>query len=449
MLNKYVLLDIENPNSRGNSICAIAVITVEEGDIVDKKYSLINPEDRFDAINSKITGIDASQIQEAPTLKDYWSEISGILLNNVVVGHNITYDLSVLEKALHRYDIEIPGFEYSCTLELSRKYMNVDSYKLESLSNYIGYTYEAHVAINDALAAGKLFEYLQCNYTDSSDETHFFYPDNKTKEKIEECLITNLNTLSGIIEGITADDIVSGKEIERLKSWIEENTINRQYTLFAKIISELSRILEDNIVDEYEQIKLKHLVTEYSCSKMYCETTLGLQVLQGILDGIACDYSIEESEILKLDKWLQEHDYLSGIYPYDKILRLVQDVVEDGTIDQDEKNMLLKAFEEIINPMDVKSTKAEEAGLDGKLFCLSGEFTSASKSKVSKKLQEKGAIEKSGVSAKVDYLFVGGEGSDAWKFGKIGGKIAKALELQEKGAKIHIIAEEDMQALLG
>lgn len=449
MLNKYVLLDIENPNSRGNSICAIAVITVEKGDIVDKKYSLINPEDRFDAINSRITGIDASQIQNAPTLKNYWSEISDILLNNIVVGHNITYDLSVLEKALQRYDIDIPGLEYCCTLELSRKYMNADSYKLESLSNYIGYAYEAHVAINDALAAGKLFEYLQCNYTENSDETHFFYPDNNTKEKIDERLITNLNTLSGIIEGITADDIVSEKEIERLKSWIEDNTINRQYTLFAKIISELSRILEDNIVDEYEQIKLKNLVTEYSCSKMYCETTLGLQILQGILDGIACDNTIIEAEILKLEKWLREHDYLSGVYPYDKILKLVQDVVEDGMIDQDEKNMLLKAFKEIINPMDVKSAKAEEAGLDGKLFCLSGEFTSASKSQVSQKLQEKGGIEKSGVSAKVDYLFVGGEGSDAWKFGKIGGKIAKALELQEKGAKIHIIAEEDMQALLG
>lgn len=367
----------------------------------------------------------------------------------MVVGHNIAYDLAVLEKALQRYDINVPGFKYCCTLELSRKFMKVDSYKLESLVNYIGYTYDAHIAINDALAAEKLFEYLRNTYTIDSDAIHFFSLENKTKEKIDERLISNLNALSGIIEGITADGIVSKKEIERLKCWIEENTINKQYMLFAKIIEELSLILEDNIVDEYEQIKLKYLATEYSSSKMYCETTLAIQVLQGIIDGISCDNKIAESEILKLQKWLQEHDYLSGVYPYDKILRLVQDVLEDGIIDEDEKSTLLMVFEEIIYPMDKKNTKVEEFDLEGKMFCLSGEFILASKSEVSQKLQEKGAIEKRGVSAKVDYLFVGGAGSDAWKFGKIGGKIAKALELQEKGIKIQIIAEEDMQSLLG
>ena len=75
MLEKYVLLDLENPNTRGNSICAIAVVLVENDSVVKQKYTLINPEDRFDAVNAKITGIDASQVQDAPTLKEYWSEI--------------------------------------------------------------------------------------------------------------------------------------------------------------------------------------------------------------------------------------------------------------------------------------------------------------------------------------------------------------------------------------
>ncbi|MBQ4523639.1 MAG: hypothetical protein IJA10_11910 [Lachnospiraceae bacterium] len=41
MLNKYVILDIENPNSRGNSICAIAVITVENNIIIEKNILLL------------------------------------------------------------------------------------------------------------------------------------------------------------------------------------------------------------------------------------------------------------------------------------------------------------------------------------------------------------------------------------------------------------------------
>jgi len=39
-------------------------------------------------------------------------------------------------------------------------------------------------------------------------------------------------------------------------------------------------------------------------------------------------------------------------------------------------------------------------------------------------------------------------GSDAWKFGNFGGKIARALELQEKGAKVLIVAEEELEGVV-
>ena len=48
------------------------------------------------------------------------------------------------------------------------------------------------------------------------------------------------------------------------------------------------------------------------------------------------------------------------------------------------------------------------------------------------------------MSGKLDYLFVGGLGSEAWKYGNIGGKIARAQELQEKGKNIQIISEDDL-----
>ena len=52
-------------------------------------------------------------------------------------------------------------------------------------------------------------------------------------------------------------------------------------------------------------------------------------------------------------------------------------------------------------------------------------------------------MSKNSVSSKIDYLFVGGLGSEAWKFGNVGGKIAKAQELQERGCKIQIIPEDE------
>ena len=448
MLQRYVLLDIENPNTRGNSVCAIAVVLVENEVIIDKKYSLINPEDRFDAINSRITGISASQVQSAPTLKEYWNEIRDLLSGNVIVGHNVTYDLAVLSRALQRYDIDITEFNYCCTLELSKQYIESDSYKLENLVKKLGYEYDAHIALNDALAAGELFKYINLKFEIKDDEIRTYSFFEKTIDKVDERLVTNLHSLSGIIQGILSDGIVNEAEISRLKKWVEENLIYKQYTLFARIIDTLTLILEDNVVDEYEQEKLKCLVTEYSSSKLYCETTLGIQILQGIIDGISCDDTIYELEIIKLKGWLLDHDYLTGVYPYDKLLNIVKDVIEDGKIDEDEKCILLEIFKEIVDPMSIQSCMESGLILDNKTFCLTGEFTSVTKAEISKKLQEKGAIEKSGVSSKLDYLFVGGMGSDAWKFGKIGGKIAKALELQEKGCKVQIVAEEDMERII-
>lgn len=127
---------------------------------------------------------------------------------------------------------------------------------------------------------------------------------------------------------------------------------------------------------------------------------------------------------------------------------MVEKVLADGKLSEAEKEELAIAFRDLYNPISSRVEEMTQIDLAGKTFCLSGEFSCASKSEVSKKLVEKGAIEKSGVSLKLDYLFVGGSGSAAWKFGKIGGKIAKAMELQEKGSKIQIVGEDEIKQLL-
>ena len=59
-----------------------------------------------------------------------------------------------------------------------------------------------------------------------------------------------------------------------------------------------------------------------------------------------------------------------------------------------------------------------------------------------------GGIEKSSVVKNLDYLFVGGLGSDAWKYGKLGAKIVRAQELQEKGASVQIVSESTLKEQL-
>ncbi len=449
MLEKYVLLDLENPNTRGNSICAIAVVLMENDEVVEKKYTLINPEDRFDPINARITGIDASQVQNAPTLKEYWSEIKELLSGNVIVSHNVTYDLTVLSRALQRYDLEVENYRYSCTLELSKKFIKADSYKLENLSQKLGYEYHAHNALEDALACGQLFQHIKSKNALSESEVHTYSFTETLIEKVDERLISNLQCLSGLIQGILSDGEVNKAEMKRLKKWMEDNMIYKRYSMFAKIIDTLTVVLEDDVIDQYDQLKLRSLITKYSASKIYSETTLGIQVLRGIIEGISCDNDIHELEIVKLKGWLADHDYLTGVYPYDKLVKTVHDVIDDEKLEPAEKQTLLEIFKEIVDPMSAHNHLGNPFPLENKTFCLTGEFKLAPRATISKKLTEKGAIEKNNVSAKLDYLFVGGMGSDAWKFGNFGGKIARAMELQEKGSKVLIVAEEELEGVVG
>lgn len=441
MVKDYISIDIENPNARGNSICSIGIIIVKNNKVVDEKYSLINPEDRFDINNSNITGLNYADVKDAPTFKEYWKSIKELLENNIIVGHNITYDLTVISKALERYDIEVPIFNYYCTLKLSRSFINSSSYSLDSLCNLLNIDLENHHnALEDAKASQKIFEYLNHNNDVGNYEKFEF--ESKVLDNLDSKLETNINTLYGIIKGITYDGVIDDQEIEKLQSWVEDNRVYKQYSLFNKIINKLDKILEDNIITEYERIELEKLVTSINNSKMYSESTLALQVLNGILDGIVCNKKVNQKEVENLRIWLKENDYLKDVYPYDKVLVEVNKVLEDEILTEEESNYILNVFNEIVNP-DFNSE--ENIDFNGKTFCLTGEFKFATKQEISEKLQKLGGIEKTGVSSKLNYLVVGGVGSDAWKFGKIGGKQAKALELNEKGADIKIIDEDSLK----
>lgn len=441
MIKDYISVDIENPNTRGNSICSIGIIIVKDNKIIDKKYSLINPEDRFDINNSKITGLTYADVKDAPTFKEYWKIIEDLFKNNIIVGHNITYDLSVISKALERYDIDAPVFNYYCTLKLSRKYINTNSYSLNSLCDLLKINLDNHHnALEDALASQQIFEYLnKRNDIENSEKFEFI---NKVSDSMDSKLETNINTLYGIIKGINYDGIIDDKEIEKLRLWVEDNRLYKQYSLFDRIINKLEEILEDNVITEYERIELEKLVTSINESKMYSESTLTLQILNGILDGIVCNQKVNQKEIENLNIWLRQNDYLKDVYPYDKVLLEVNKVLEDGILTEEESNYIFDIFNEIVNP---DFNDYENIDFNGKTFCLTGEFKCATKQEISKKLQELGGIEKTGVSSKLDYLIVGGVGSDAWKFGKIGGKQAKAQELNEKGANIKIIDEDSLK----
>ena len=68
-------------------------------------YALINPKTHI--TNTSIHGIDDEDVEDAPTLEEYWPTIANEIGNDyIIIGHNIAFDISVLNKNLEKYGID-------------------------------------------------------------------------------------------------------------------------------------------------------------------------------------------------------------------------------------------------------------------------------------------------------------------------------------------------------
>lgn len=62
-MNRYIVFDTETPNSRNDSICSIGISVVENGEIVEERYDLVDPEARFDVFNVQLHGISPDMVR--------------------------------------------------------------------------------------------------------------------------------------------------------------------------------------------------------------------------------------------------------------------------------------------------------------------------------------------------------------------------------------------------
>lgn len=162
-----------------------------------------------------------------------------------------------------------------------------------------------------------------------------------------------------------------------------------------------------------------------------------------LLDKISADDAISPIELFTLSHWLVSHEELADKCEYRDVVDLLNIILADGVMDESEQAELLGLCHKLVDPVAV-STPVQGINLKGSLVCLTGEFSHGSREEMEQLLKGQGAIISSGVVKKLDYLFVGGLGSDAWATANYGTKVRKALDLQTKGAKVQIVREDDL-----
>ena len=171
---------------------------------------------------------------------------------------------------------------------------------------------------------------------------------------------------------------------------------------------------------------------------------------------------MSDGEILRLRNWINENEFLRGIYPFDEIDSVLTAILADGVIEEKEREMLEAVFSNIIEFKDslnliesdysVLRDKYSIQGIcsvcpdiqfDNRLFCFTGRSYKGSRSDLVLKINELGGIYRESVSSKTDYLVVGNAGNPCWAFSCYGRKIEEAMNIRKLGGKIQIINETD------
>ena len=162
-IKRYIAFDVETPNRYNNRMSAIGIAVIEDGQIVDTFYSLVDPEQPFDWFNSVLTGINEETVFDAPSFPEVWEQIEPIMSSGILVAHNASFDMGVMRKCLDSYEIEWkPYVKGICTVTMGRSILPGISHKLNDLCDYYGICLNHHQADSDSQACAEiLLRYIE------------------------------------------------------------------------------------------------------------------------------------------------------------------------------------------------------------------------------------------------------------------------------------------------
>jgi DNA polymerase-3 subunit epsilon len=166
-----VFVDIETTGlgARSGKIIEIALIRVEQDQIVDEFHSLVNPGQHLPDWISSLTGILDTDLDGQPYFVEIADKVAKMCENAVFIAHNVRFDYSFIKTHLADSGTIFKP-ELLCTVRLSRAlYPNERSHKLKNIISRHKIKVPArHRAYEDAKA---LWEFCNIAYTEHGKDT--------------------------------------------------------------------------------------------------------------------------------------------------------------------------------------------------------------------------------------------------------------------------------------
>jgi DNA polymerase-3 subunit epsilon len=158
----FCIVDIETNGGKPDSsqIIELGAVKMKGGKVIDTFESLVHCS-YIPRYITKITGIEAPQLHDAPSLKSVLHDFKQFLSDAIFVAHNVDFDYKFLSKSLKRYGLGELANRKVCTIDLAKKTIESPKYGLSYLNEHLGLQNDAHHrALSDAKATAKLLNII-------------------------------------------------------------------------------------------------------------------------------------------------------------------------------------------------------------------------------------------------------------------------------------------------
>lgn len=154
----FVVFDLETTGTdTDDKITEIGAVKIVDGKIESYFETLVNPQRKITAEIEALTGINDVMVKDAPTYEKVCGDFYKYCQDATLVAHNIDFDSRFVRRQSQPLDyyFDHPLMD---TLAIGREVVTgVSNYKLNTLCDKFGISFNHHRAYSDALATAKLF----------------------------------------------------------------------------------------------------------------------------------------------------------------------------------------------------------------------------------------------------------------------------------------------------
>lgn len=158
----YVVFDLETTgfSPMNDDIIEISCVRVRERVVTDTFSSLVRPKKEISECVADLTGITNEMVADAPSLKEIMPSAVEFIGDDIIVGHNVAFDINFIYDASAAALNHILSNDYIDTVRISRRlYPELHSHRLHNVVEHLGIQPVGfHRALNDCYMTYECFE---------------------------------------------------------------------------------------------------------------------------------------------------------------------------------------------------------------------------------------------------------------------------------------------------